>query len=129
MTTLTKPARALLSLLFLLHVFCCVSAYQLHEESCGPYKDRVTKAVKEALEMTKYAEKRAATNAKFPRKGTLLQDLLGAGDENDAFVLGRVSGKTSTPILFLASCRLTSIGPFDIANLDSQLQTGIEYDQ
>jgi hypothetical protein len=40
-----------------------------------------------ALDMLNYAIVRAAQAAQFPRQGTLIQDLLGAADENDANVL------------------------------------------
>jgi len=52
--------------------------------------------MEEVEEMVAYAEQRALPRAPFPRKGTLLQDLLHAGSEDDRFALTKAGSKSPT---------------------------------
>ncbi|KAF2175308.1 hypothetical protein K469DRAFT_756291 [Zopfia rhizophila CBS 207.26] len=87
----SKPAHMLCTLLSVLHVVAFAAGYTIDPKSCtGDYKSRVQEAMDEVSSMVTYAEKRAAQKSPYKRQGTLLQDLLNASDEDDAYVLTQV---------------------------------------
>lgn len=76
-------------LLFLaLRYAVLASAWSLASDCTGNHAVKVNEAMPNAIAMADYATKRAAQDPeRYPRKGNLLQDMLGASDENDANAL------------------------------------------
>lgn len=76
-------------LLFLgLRYAVLASAWSLASDCTSNDAVKVNEAMPNAIAMADYATKRAAQDpGRYPRKGNLLQDMLGASDENDANAL------------------------------------------
>lgn len=65
-------------------------AWSLHND-CSAYADALKLAVPEAIDIATYAAGRA-NDQHILRKGTLMQDMIGAPNENDADSLRFVAG-------------------------------------
>lgn len=64
------------------------NAWSLASDCTGNDAAKVNEAMPNAIAMADYATKRAAQDpGPYPRKGNLLQDMLGASEENDANAL------------------------------------------
>ncbi|KAI4244111.1 MAG: hypothetical protein L6R40_003095 [Gallowayella cf. fulva] len=83
-----SPAQWLL-LLVLMKFGTQVTAWSLADDCTGEDAAKIREAMPNAIAMADYATKRAVQDpGPYPRKGNLLQDMLGASDENDSEALG-----------------------------------------
>lgn len=74
-------------LLLAVYFNCLVKAWSLADDCIGLNAAKIQEAMPNAIAMADYASKRAIQDSPYERKGTLLQDLLGASSENDANAL------------------------------------------
>ena len=82
-------------LLIGLLLYTCITKAATIQTDCNDFNlfGDIDIAVEEAIEMAHYAALRAAST-QFRRKGTLMQDLLGAESEDDPEVLQQVIRKS-----------------------------------
>ncbi|KAL8677628.1 MAG: hypothetical protein Q9186_005963 [Xanthomendoza sp. 1 TL-2023] len=75
-------------LLFILSLASLTGAWSLADDCTGDDAARIREAMPNAIAIADYATKRAVEDSgPYPRKGNLLQDMLGASDENDSNAL------------------------------------------
>ena len=72
-----------LYLFLVVHLSDLGYAWSLADDCTGDNAAKVQEAMPNAIAMADYASKRADPNSQYQRKGTLLQDLLGASSEDD----------------------------------------------
>ncbi|KAL8812593.1 MAG: hypothetical protein Q9223_007252, partial [Gallowayella weberi] len=89
MLCFSEPFTPWLLLVILTQLGTLTNAWSLADDCTGDDAAKIREAMPNAIAIADYATKRAVDDpGPYPRKGNLLQDMLGASDENDANALG-----------------------------------------
>ena len=96
----TRSARWILFFLAV-QINSLADAWSLADDCTDANAAKIREAMPNAIAMADYASKRAIQDSPYQRKGTLLQDLLGASSEDDADALSLVRRKLNAWLLKL----------------------------